>query len=85
MSCEVFLRTCELQSVEVNIVSCEVFLWGLCSFFLCLFPSHIPGLGNSYFWRKRLNEYIGNAELPTRGALGPKLATHPTGCPRGPL
>ena len=24
MSCEVFLRTCELQSVEVNIVSCEV-------------------------------------------------------------
>ena len=27
--------------------------------------------------------YIGNAELETRGALGPKLATHPTGCPHG--
>ena len=54
-------------------------------FVFCLLPSHIPGLGNSYFWRKRYIDRVGNAELTTRGSLGQKLATHPTGCPRGPL
>ena len=45
------------------------------AFFLLLFlsfgllPSHIPGLGNSYFWRKQSNERIGNAELTHKVAL----------------
>ena len=44
---------------------------------LLLLPSHIPGLGNSYFWRKQSNDCICNAELTTRGALGPKLNCDP--------
>ena len=66
------------------LVQCRFFFFSFFfNFFFCLLPSHIPGLGNS--WRKRSNDRIGNAELTTRGALGPKLATHPAGCPRGPL
>ena len=34
-------------------------------FFFRLLPSHIPRLGNSYFWRKRSNDRIGNAEFTT--------------------
>ena len=50
-----------------------------------LLHAHIPRLGNSYFWRKRSNDRIGHSELTTRGALGPKFATHPIICTRVPL
>ena len=54
-------------------------------YFIGYVPSHIPRLGNSFFWRKQSKQQVGNAKLTTRGALKTKLATHPTGCPHRPL